>query len=391
MNFKIPFGGRAHKYTSEEESVVLDVMRNGKTLTQGSYLNAFELKFAKYLDVEFAFATNNATSALEMAAQLCQFENDDEIIIPAHTFTSSAYPFARHGAKVVWADIDRDTRVVTLETLKKCISSKTKAIVVVHLYGFCVDMGEIIDFAKLHNILIIEDVAQALGTEVDGVKAGAFGDMSVFSFHSHKNISTLGEGGMLIVKNKALAEIIPMLRHNGHCTFDFERKNYWTPAMGNLEFPILNSKTLWPNNYCLGEVECALGAKLLDRLDQLNNEKRIRANKFIDALSSYPQLKFHKVESMRHNYHLLVAECFFEIRDEFILQMAEKFGIQCVVQYYPLYRYKFYQNIGLEKADCPNTDYFFDNMISFPFEHQISDDDLAYIVDSTKKVLEELS
>lgn len=391
MNFKIPFSGRTHKYTEEEQAIVLEVMNHAVPLTQGKYQEEFQKKFCEYIGSNYAFAVNNATAALELAAQMCQFKNGDEFVCPSHTFTASAYPFIKKGGIPIWADIDLETRVVTLETIKKCVTSKTKAIIVVHLYGFCVDVEPIAKFAKERDILLIEDVAQALGTEVNGKKAGTFGDFGVFSFHSHKNITTLGEGGMLVVKDKKYADIVPMLRHNGHCAWSFERENYWTPAMGNVDLPELNGEYLMPNNYCLGEVECALGTKLLDRIDEMNSQKRERALYFIDSLKEYDLLKFHRVESNRHNYHLLVAEVKRGMRDLFMKKMSEEKGIQCVVQYYPLHRYDLYKKLGFGKADCPNTEYFFDNMVSFPFHHMMSDEEFEYMLKSTKQVLEEIN
>jgi len=392
LNFKIPFSGRAHKYVKEEQDAVLDAMNSAVPLTQGKYQEAFQKKFCEYLGCNYAFAVNNATAALEMAAQLCQFNDGDEFICPAHTFTASAYPFIKKGAKPVWADIELDTRVVSLETIKKCVTPKTKAIVVVHLYGFIIpDIEEIAEFCKEHNILLIEDVAQAMGTSIDGKKAGTFGDFGIFSFHSHKNITTLGEGGMLVVKDKKYADIIPMIRHNGHCGWTIERENYWTPAMGNVDLPELNGKYLMPNNYCLGEVECALGAKLLDRLDTLNEEKRKRALYFIDEVYKVSSLlKFHRVEDNRHNYHLLVAQVAENKRDIFMKKMSEEKGVQCVVQYYPLNRYDLYKKLGFGEANCPNTDLFFDNMVSFPFHHMMSDEDFEYLLKSTIEVLKEI-
>ena len=391
MNFRIPFIGRAHKYTEEEQAIVLEVMNKAVPLTQGKYQEEFQKKFCEYIGSDYAFAVNNATNALELVAQMCQFKEGDEFICPTHTFTASAYPFIKKGGIPVWADIDPKTRVVTLETIKKCVTSKTKAIIVVHLYGFCVDVEPIAKFAKEKSILLIEDVAQALGTEVNGKKAGTFGDFGVFSFHSHKNITTLGEGGMLVVKDKKYADIIPMLRHNGHCAWNFERENYWVPAMGNVDLPKLNGEYLMPNNYCLGEVECALGTKLLDRIDKINSQKRERALYFIDSLKDYDLLKFHRVESSRHNYHLLVAEVKRGMRDLFMKKISEEKGIQCVVQYYPLHRYDLYKKLGFGKADCPNSEYFFDNMVSFPFHHMMSDEDFEYMLKSTKEILEEMN
>jgi perosamine synthetase len=390
MEFKIPFSGRAHAYTEEEINAVVEAMREANPLTQGKHLNGFEKKFCNYIGAKRAFAVSNATAALEMSAQLCQFQAGDEVIIPSHTFTSTAYPFAKKGARIVWADIDLKTRVVTAQTLADRITPKTKAMVIPHLYGYGADMPEILGLAKRHDLLIIEDAAQVLGVEIDGKKAGTFGDFGIFSFHSHKNITTLGEGGMLLVKDESPANIIPQLRHNGHGAFPFEREDYWIPAMGNVDFPVLKEETLWPNNYCLGEVECALGVKLLDRIDAINQEKRNRAIKFIDSLTEFPELEFHKVDSTRHNYHLLAARLTNGQRDNFIRKMAQDKKIQCVVQYYPLNRYPLYQKAGFGEAECPNADKFFDNMVSFPFHHWLSEEDFNYLQTSTREVLESL-
>ena len=135
MQFSIPYSGRSHDYSSEEIEVVADVMRTATTLTQGKYLKEFEQKILAYCGVEHAFAVINATAGLEIAAKCCQLGPGDEVIVPSHTFTSSAYPFAKQGAHIVWADIDQKTRVVNAETISRCITSKTKAIVVPHLYG----------------------------------------------------------------------------------------------------------------------------------------------------------------------------------------------------------------------------------------------------------------
>ena len=125
----------------------------------------------------------------------------------------------------------------------------------------------------------------------------------------------------MVVRDTQVAEIIPMLRHNGHCAFPFEREHYWIPAMGDVDIPELNGKPLWPNNYCLGEVECALGTKMLERVDRINAEKRRRALDFIDNLKKYSELKFNRVDSTRHNYHLLAAQMLNGKRDEFMKKM----------------------------------------------------------------------
>lgn len=390
MQFKIPFSGRAHAYTADEIETIVETARDAATLTQGRHRDEFEATFRNYTGAEHAFAVCNAASALELSAQFCCFKPGDEVIIPSHTFTASAYPFIKKGARLVWADIDPLQRVVTADTLRACITEKSRAIVVVHLYGYGADMPGIMQLAREHDLIVIEDAAQSLGVVIDGQQAGTFGDFGVFSFHSHKNVTTLGEGGMLTVKDPKIAELVPMLRHNAHCAFSGPREDYWLPAMSNLDLPMLDGNVLMPNNYCLGEVECALGAKLLGRIDRINAEKRTRALHFIDRLADCPQLQFHRVDTVRHNYHLLVAQMGGGLRDEFIRRMARDHGVQCVVQYYPLNRYPFYQKLGFGEANCPHADEFFDNMVSFPFQHSLPDSDLALMEDAIRQVLREL-
>jgi perosamine synthetase len=389
--FKIPFSGRAHRYTEDELDLVREAAGSAEPLTQGKFRNAFEAKFRNYIGVRHAFTTCNAASALELSAQLCSFEAGDEVIIPSHTYTASAYPVLKHGANIVWADIDPLTRVVNAESIEKVITKRTRAIVVVHLYGYGADMTEIMALARSRNLLVIEDAAQALGVDIDGKKAGAHADIGIFSFHSHKNVTTLGEGGMITVHDEDFARVIPMLRHNGHTGFPEPQTDYWIPNMGNVDLPELGGRSLMPNNFCLGEVECALGAALLDRIDEINNEKRVNAMTFIDAFSDRNEFQFHRENSTRHNYHLLVARIANHWRDDFIRTMSREFGIQCVVQYYPLNRYPFYQKLGFGNADCPVADDFFDNMVSFPFHHSLSREDHAYIIDSALKVLDRLA
>lgn len=391
MQFKITFSGRAHNYTQEDIQVVTNTMQNANPLTQGRYRDEFERSFREYTGVPHAYSVCNATAALEMAAQLCTFRDGDEIIIPSHTFTSSAYPFLKKGARIVWADIDPITRVVTPQTIAERITPRTKAIVVVHLYGYSAQMAPIMELARTNNLIVIEDAAQSIGTLVDGKMSGTFGDFGVFSFHSHKNITTLGEGGMLTVSDQESASVVPMLRHNGHCGFDYSREDYWIPAMGNVDMPQYRGERLWPNNYCLGEVECALGTHLLARLDCINAEKRRRALHIIDSLAGCAALEFHREDSLRHNYHLLVARVKNGKRNDFIRKMAMEQGIQCVVQYCPLNRYPLYQKTGFGEASCPNADDFFDNMVSFPFHSWLTDDEIEYMITSARDVIHSIS
>ena len=392
VKVQIPWSGRGSMYTEAEITTVVEAMRNADPQTQGRYQDEFERAFRDYIGSPNAFAVASCTCALELAALLCGLQQGDEVITPAHTFAASAIPFARAGAKLVWADIDADTRVVTAETIAPLITPRSRVIVVVHLYGLVCDMDPIMALARKHGLLVVEDVAQAMGARYKGRQAGSIGDFGCFSFHTHKNITTLGEGGMLTVASAKHAALVPGLRHNGMRAYEGERRQYWIPAMGDVDFDI---DGLWPYNFCLGEVQCALGTQMLKRLDSINIERSRRAHRFINAFRDYPELIFqHVPEGRGHSWHLLATRYdgsrWGRSRDEFLSALAFSAGVRAVVQYNPLYRYPMFRKAGFGTANCPQTDRFFDNMVSFPFQQWMSDESFDLMVSLVKSTLDQM-
>ena len=345
-----------------------------------------------YNSIPNSFAVANCTNALDLSAMLCGLKKGDEVIIPAHTFCATAIPFARAGATILWADIDPATRVISAESVKSLLTKKTKVIVVVHLYGLMADMDAIMKLAQKNGCLVVEDCAQAIGAEYHGKKAGSIGDFGTFSFHCQKSLTTLGEGGMLAVRSGELAKKVPGLRHNGVRPFDYDRKDYWSPAMSNVDTDL---DGIWPYNFCINEVQCALGSAVIKRLDQMNAFRIKRAGLFMDSVKGFPELSFQAVSPHhKHVYHLLSAKYDGKItgknRDEFISIMAYEYGVKAIVQYYPLYRYPLFKKMGFGAANCPRTDDFFDNMVSFPFHHWMDENDFKYMIDSTVSTLKRL-
>lgn len=393
QKWKIPWSGRAHDYTDEEIEFICKIIKEADPLTQGKHLKQFEAQLCLYLSVNNIFAMNSATSALETIAALMHLENNDEIIIPAHTFTASALPFLRRGAKIIWSDINPDTWVIDVNDAQSKITNKTKAIILVHLYGLPVDIDAFCEIRSKSQICLVEDTAQAFGAEYKQKKAGTLCDYGAFSFHGQKNMTTIGEGGALYVKDPLIAAKIPALRSFGAQPFTAQ-EYYWKPAMSNI-----TSVLDWelPHKFTIPEIACAIGAKLLTRVDNLNAQRGKRYWQFRDAMKEYPELRFQKVyEGTKPSYHLMPA--IYEglkhgikaNRDDLIKALAFEYGIQTIVQYYPLYRYDLYKTWGCGDACCPNTDYFFDNMISFPFHVWMRETDFEYMIQSTINVLKKL-
>ncbi len=388
---KINWSGRSHNYSSKDVNYLLKIIKKADPMTQGYYLKKFEKDFSNYIRKKNVFAVSSAASALEIIAALIKIKKNEEVIIPAHTYCASAIPFARNGAKLVWADININSRTIDFEDFKKKVTKKTRAVIIVHLYGYAVDFKSIVSFCKRRNIKIIEDCAQALGAENNNKKIGTIGDFSCYSFHAQKNITTLGEGGMLFVKDRNLAKKVPGLRHNGHSNFKFKRKYYWKPAMGNVDSDIIGQ---WPFKFTLSEVQCGAGIRMLKKLDSLNDLRIKRARKIIHKLSEFGELKFFNPKgNRRHVYHLISA--YYEPknkinRDDLINLLYKKYNIQCVIQYYPLYKYDLFKKNRFGKAKCPNTEKFYDNMISFPFHVWMTNKEIDYLISSISKSLKVL-
>ena len=388
-DFKVPFPGIMYSYNEEEIAAVVEVMRKATSLTQGPSMQKFEKEFGEYVGSPHAFAVDNATNSLRMASILCRLKPGDEVIIPAYTFCASAIPFGATGAKIVWADIDPDTRVVSPADIARKITPRTKAIVVVHLLGMPVDMDPIMELARQHNLKVVEDCAQAPGAMYKGKKVGAIGDYGCYSFHGAKNMTTLGEGGILTVKGDADAALVPGVRHNGVRAFPPGRPRYWVPAMSTVD---LDMEGVWPNNFCLGEAQCALGSVLLKRLDRVNDTLRAQADKLRQRLADIKEITFQKVpESHHHVYHVLIGKFdgaqMGKTREDFLDVMTTQYGLRMIVQYYPLYRYPLFQKMGFAAADCPNLEAYCDHSFSFPWWCGIPDETIDYMADCTHKAI----
>ena len=384
--FKVNFPARMRPYSEAEIDAVLNVMRHAEAQTQGVYLKKFEADFKTYSEANHAFAVDNCTNALHLAATLCDLSPGDEVIIPAYTFCATAIPFGSTGAKIVWADIDPKTWVADPGDIKRKITSRTKALVVVHLLGMPVDMLAVMAIAEKHNLRVVEDCAQSPGAAINGQKVGTFGDFGCFSFHGAKNMTTLGEGGMLTVKSEADAALVPGLRHNGVRPYPVDRERYWVPAMSNVD---IDMDDIWPYNFCTGEAQSALGSEQLKNLDQANDVLVAQADKLRAALVDVSEITMVKIpQGYRHVFHQFVmhfdGSAFSKDRNDLLDFLTSEAGIRAIVQYYPLYRYPIFQKLGAGEHDCPVLENWWNNSFSYPWWVGMNDETLAYLVDSLK-------
>lgn len=391
MDLNIDWPNRGHEYSAEDIKIVEEIIYNSNTsLSKGKYVQMFEDKFSKLIGYE-SHTTMSGAHALDLAAILIDTNSNDEIIIPAHTYCASALSFVRYNANIKWADIDKESLTISLESIKKLVTDRTKAIVVVHLYGLiCPEIKEIVNFAEKKNIIVIEDCAQSLGAYINNKSCGSFGDISCFSFHSQKNITTFGEGGMISVKNKNYSKIITNYRHNGHQPFE-NQDNYWLPAMTDVK---LLKSDYFPFKSTISEIQGALGYKLLDKLDNFTEQRRALSKKIRSSLENLPELNFQKFSIKEsHSHHLLPVKIKSNRwnRDDLILKLYEDYKIKCVIQYYPLNRYDLFKKLNFDSTDLKNTDMFYDNMLSIPFSITLNDKQVDFLIESIIKSVQELN
>jgi len=388
---KMNFPGGQSFHSPEEIEIIASALKDPVTLSMGKYLKSFEEQFAKYIGVKYAFGVNSATSALELAAILSGVGENDEVLLPAHTFTATALPFLRRKTKLVFVDIDPNTFLMDLNDLQQKITSKSKVVVPVHLYGNPINMDALMQIANAKNLFVIEDCAQAPGASWNGQKVGSFGDIGCFSFHSQKNITTLGEGGMIVTNNPEFEEKILGLRKIGARPYKNQDK-YWKPAMSNI-VEVIHGEV--PYNFAMGEIQALAGSLILKRLDEINFARKSYYNRIKQELKNYLELQFQKIDKRAESaFHLLPARFngkkYGKNRDDLIEDLFIKYGIKSVVQYYPLYNYELFINHGysFEKNGCSRTEDFYNNMISLPFKSQMEDVELNYLTSSIVSVLD---
>ncbi len=291
----------------EELEAVKEVLESGM-LAQGDVVNEFEDKFAAYMGVDYAIATNSGTAALHTALAAIGIKSGDEVITTSFSFFSTASCVLMQNAKPVFVDIEPRTYNIEQSEIEDKISERTKAIIPVHLYGQACKMKEIMDIADEHNLPVIEDAAQAHGAEYDGKKVGSIGNMGVFSFYATKNIIT-GEGGMITTDDEKIAERARIIRNHG------QRERYIHECLGY--------------NYRMTNIAAAIGLAQLKKLDKLNERRISNARYYNKRLNTDKPYVAPKVKHVFHQYTVRVKE-----RDRF-LEHLEKNDVGYGI-YYPV-------------------------------------------------------
>jgi len=313
---------------AKERLLVDKCTRSGWVSSKGKYVNDFERLFASYCGAKYGVATSSGTSALHLALASLNVGSGDEVIVPTLSFIATANPVTFVGAKPIFADSNEETWNLDPGAVERAVTRRTRAIIVVHLYGHPAQMDEIFAIARKHRLHVIEDACQAHGGEYRGKKVGSLGTIGCFSFYGNKIITT-GEGGLLVTNDLSVAENARMLRDHGMS----RKKKYWHPEIGF--------------SYRMTNLQAALGVAQLERIDQVIERKRKNAQLYNSLLGGVPGITLPPEASWARSvywlYTVLIENKSMKRKNKLIDNLA-RHGIEARPVFYPISSMPPYRN-----------------------------------------------
>ena len=366
----------------EEINEVADSMR-AAWLGTGPKVARFEDLFAGYVGITNAVALNSCTAALHLALLAAGIGPGDEVIIPSLTFCATANAVIHAGARPVVADVDQRSMNLTGETVRRVVSPATRAIIPVHFAGRPCPMDEILMLARERDLVVIEDCAHAIETQIDGRHAGTFGDIGCYSFYATKNITT-GEGGMLVTERKDLADRVKVLGLHGMTTNAWRR--YGDEGFKHYEVVAAGFK------YNMMDLQAAIGIHQLGRVAANWERRRIVWQRYNSGLAGLGlTLPADPDAGTRHALHLYTIQVAADVtgieRDEFLSHMTAE-GIGVGVHYRSLTEHPFYQQAyGWRLGDCPTAERIGRQTVSLPLSPGLSPGDTADVVEAVRRVI----
>jgi perosamine synthetase len=373
----------------EDIKAVIEVLRSD-WITQGPKIAEFEQRVAEYCSAKYAVAVSSGTAALHLACLAVGVGNGDEVITSPITFVASANCALYVGARPIFADIRPDTYCIDVEEIKKKITHKTKAIIPVDFAGHPCDMDDINKIAKENGLIVIEDAAHSLGAGYRGRKVGLLADMTIFSFHPVKHITT-GEGGMIVTNNKEYYEKLMLLRSHGITRNPDEfinRKNAFSLTPGPLPLtphPWYYEMQELGFNYRITDFQCALGISQMGKLDSFIKRRREIAGAYDEAFKKANEIIIPaELPECRSSYHLYPVQILTPNRDAIFNSLCEK-GIGVNVHYIPVHLQPHYRRaFGYEECDFPNAERYFKRCVSLPIHQMMTEKEVRYVIDSLR-------
>ena len=356
---------------STAKSKVMEVLESGY-LTEGPVTHAFEEKFSEYIGCKHSIAVTSCTTGLELALRALNIGPGDEVIVPDYTYPATATVVSIIGATPVIVDIDRETMLIDLKRAEDAINPKTKAIIPVSLFGNPLDYDALNKLKSKHNLFIIEDAACAVGAAFKEKMVGNWADISVFSFHPRKFITT-GEGGMITTNNKDWADWMNSYKHFGMNMSNTQREAVHFEMMGT--------------NYKLSNVLSAIGLAQLEKIDELLNRRIELSNNYFKLLKDINAISVPKtIEFGKHSYQ---SFCIFVENRDAIMNSMRNSGIEVQIGTYSLHKYRAFQNENTVKlhGSFENSKYAFDHCLTLPLYHELTFEQQKRIVEELKALL----
>jgi len=375
----IPYG---HQGINEEDIEEVVKVLKSDWITTGPKIDEFEKDLCGYIGCNHAVAVNSGTSALDIAVQALNLPRGSEVITTPFTFVATSNALLYNNVRPVFADITRETRNINPEEIRRKITEKTKAILYVDYAGHPCDIQEIKEIAEKWDLFLIEDACHALGAEYKGKKVGNFAEMTVFSFHPVKHITT-GEGGAVVTNKRNFPEKLKMLRNHGIDKSALEKSGSKAGWAYDLKF--------LGRNYRITDFQAALGISQLKRLDEFIKRRGEIAEMYNEAFEDVPEIEtpiFKPfVKPAWHIYTVLLKGI---NRDEFFKKMREG-NVGVNVHYIPIYRFSYYQkHFNINPKNFSATEEVFSKIITLPLFPKMEDEEVLYVIDAVKKTISEI-
>ncbi|MCI8529652.1 MAG: UDP-4-amino-4,6-dideoxy-N-acetyl-beta-L-altrosamine transaminase [Lachnospiraceae bacterium] len=379
---KVPIGYGKQYIDEDDVAAVVETLKYGD-LTCGPKIEALEKKLCDVTGAKYAVAVSNGTAALHLAALAAGFGEGDEVIVSPITFAASANCILYAGAKPVFADINEQTYNMDPKEVEKLITPKTKGIVAVDFAGQSVDHDGLGEICRKHKLILIEDAAHAIGTRYKGKPVGSIADMTCFSFHPVKTV-TSGEGGAITTNDENLYRRLIRLRTHG---ITRKREEMVHPS----DAPWYNEQVEIGYNYRLTDIQAALLISQLKKLPLFAARRRAIVEQYNRAFSDMPEIIVQKEipesDTVRHLYILrLNLEKLSCNRREFFDALHEE-NIYSQVHYLPVYFHSYYEKLGYTKGLCPNAEQYYQEVMSLPLYYALTDEDVQSVVKAVKKIV----
>lgn len=364
---------------SSEIRAVTSVLRQGLTGGNGSVSRQVDAAIKNKTKAKYAFFVNSCTSALELAMMSCGIDANSEVICPSFSFVSVANAILRQGARPVFVEIDRETLNMDVSAFKKAITRKTKAVVPVHYAGLPCYMDEIMNIAKKHNLMVIEDAAQAMGSFYRGRHLGTIGDIGCISFHSTKNL-TCGEGGVFLTNNKDLAEKVELMREKGT-----NRAKFFRGEIDKYTWVSIGS------SYVQSDILAAILLAQLKKLPYILERHYEIAEYYNECLKPYKGMITlpREIDDSKTNWHIYAILLRPDVRDG-VIKALKKQGVSATFHFVPLHTSPFGKQLGYKKGDLPVTEHVSESLMRLPIYSRMTQLDVRRVVAVLKKALDTL-